>query len=71
MTPQTTASQSVNGSSDEARRTRTLAELAAEQGVSVPQRFDALYGAGADLWDNDAEFEEFQAFLRESRRTGS
>jgi len=52
------------------RRTRSLAELAAEQGISAPQDLDALFGAGADLWDNDDEFESFLAGLRESRRTG-
>jgi hypothetical protein len=52
------------------RRTRSLAELAAEQGLTGPQDFDALLGAGADLWDDDADFEAFLAGLRESRRTG-
>jgi hypothetical protein len=52
------------------RRTRTLAELAAEQGLTVPQDFDALFGAGSDLWPDDADFEAYLASLRESRRTG-
>jgi hypothetical protein len=52
------------------RRTRSLAELAAEQGLTGPQDLDTLLGAGADLWDDDAEFEAFLADLRESRRTG-
>ena len=52
------------------RRTRTLAELAADQGLTGPQDLDALVGAGADLWDGDADFEAFLAGLRESRRTG-
>jgi len=30
--------------------------------------FDELVGRGAGLWDND-EFERFQAWLRDSRRT--
>ena len=49
---------------------RSLAELAAEQGIAGPQDTDALFGAGADLWDDDADFETFLAGLRESRRTG-
>jgi hypothetical protein len=53
-----------------ARRTRSLAELAAEQGVTGPQDVDALFGAGADLWDDDADFEAYLAGLRESRQTG-
>ncbi|HJT78554.1 MAG TPA: hypothetical protein VJ739_15220 [Gemmataceae bacterium] len=52
------------------RRTRSLAELAAEQGLAGPQDLDALFGAGADLWDDDDDFEAFLAGLRESRRTG-
>jgi hypothetical protein len=55
---------------DPERRTRSLAELAAEQGVTGPQDVDALFGAGADLWRDDADFEAFLAGLRESRRTG-
>jgi hypothetical protein len=52
------------------RRTRSLAELAAEQGIAGPQDFDALFGTGADLWPDDADFEAYLASLRESRRTG-
>jgi hypothetical protein len=52
------------------RRTRSLAELAAVQGVIGPQDFDALFGAGSELWDDDVDFEAFLAGLRESRRTG-
>jgi len=52
------------------RRFRTLSELAAEQGVTRPQDFDALFGAGSDLWLDDADFEAYVANLRESRRTG-
>jgi hypothetical protein len=52
------------------RRTRSMAELAAEQGVIGPQDFDALFGAGADLWPNDADFEAYLVSLRESRQTG-
>ncbi|MBI3410647.1 MAG: hypothetical protein HY040_20110 [Planctomycetes bacterium] len=70
MTPEATIANSVTRPSPLERRNRTLAELAAAQGINEPQDFDALYGAGANLWDNDADFEAFQAALRESRRTG-
>jgi hypothetical protein len=52
------------------RRTPSLAELAAEQGLSGPQDFDAIFGAGCDLWSDDADFEAYLADLRVSRRTG-
>jgi hypothetical protein len=52
------------------RRTRTLAELSVQQGVRGPQDFDALFGAGSDLWDNEADFEAYLASLSESRATG-
>jgi len=52
------------------RRNRTLTELASEQGIIGPQDFDAICGAGADLWETDADFETFLKVLRDSRRTG-
>jgi hypothetical protein len=70
MTHETTAPNSVTEQTPLERRNRTLAELAAAQGINGPQNFEALFGAGADLWNNDADFEEFQAALCESRRTG-
>jgi hypothetical protein len=70
MTPEATTPKSVTGPLPSERRNRTLTELAAAQGIHGPQDFDAVYGAGADLWDNDADFEALQAALRESRRTG-
>lgn len=54
---------------NEERRAKSLAELAAEQGIPQPQDFEALFGAGADLWDNEADFEAFLAALRESRQS--
>jgi len=51
-------------------RSKTLAELMAEQGVNGPQDPDSLSGDGADYWADDAEFEQFLAWLRESRREG-
>ena len=52
------------------RNRKSLAELAASQGIGGPQDFDALFGAGADLWDNDTDFDAFLHDTRESRRTG-
>jgi hypothetical protein len=54
----------------EERRAKSLAELAAEQWITQPRDFEALLGAGADLWDNEADFEAFLAALRESRQSG-
>jgi hypothetical protein len=49
---------------------KTIEELAAEQGVTLPQRIEDLIGAGKDLWDSDAEFEEFLKGIYERRRRG-
>jgi hypothetical protein len=54
----------------EDRRHRSLAQLASEQGIAGPQDFEALCGAGADLWEDDAAFEAFLAGIEETRRTG-
>ena len=51
-------------------RPKKLEELAAEQGVKPIDNPQELMGPGSDLWADDAEFEEFLAWLRESRRTG-
>jgi hypothetical protein len=51
-------------------RPRSLDELIAEQGVKPLERFEDLFGAGADLWSDEAEFEQFLESIRESRRTG-
>jgi hypothetical protein len=50
-----------------ARPSKTVEELAAEQGVQLPQNLDRLLGAGAQLWDSDAEFDEFLGWLRVAR----
>ena len=42
-------------------------ELAAEQDVSVPQRLDAMVGAAADLWDDDADFDAFVGRIQARR----
>ena len=49
---------------------KTIEQLAAEQGISIPQDINQLLGAGKELWADDAEFEAFLEHLRESRRTG-
>jgi hypothetical protein len=41
----------------------------AEQGITGPQDLDAL--ADPDLWASDEEFEQFLAWVRQSRREGS
>jgi hypothetical protein len=51
-------------------RPKTLEELAAEQGVGPVSRAEDLLGCGDDLWADDAEFEQFLAWLRDSRRAG-
>jgi uncharacterized protein (DUF2384 family) len=52
------------------RRRKTIEELAAEQGVSLPQDLDAMIGEGKDLWDSDEEFEAWLEDLQEARREG-
>jgi hypothetical protein len=49
---------------------KTIEELAAEQGVSLPQDLDSLIGQGKDLWDSDEEFEAWLKDLNEARREG-
>jgi hypothetical protein len=48
----------------EARRTKSLEELIAEQGVAETATYKKLLGAGADLWADDAEFDAFMKHLR-------
>lgn len=50
---------------------KPVGQLAAEQGVTVPQDVNGLIGAGAGLWDTDEEFEAFQRWLTEGRREGA
>jgi hypothetical protein len=52
-------------------RVRTLAELAAEQGVPLVPDFGALVGQGKESWADDAECDSFLRELRESRREGA
>jgi hypothetical protein len=39
-----------------------------EQGVAKTANFEHLYGACADLWESDEEFEQFMQFLAQSRK---
>jgi hypothetical protein len=48
------------------RRTKTLEELADEQGVKPVSDFDAFLGGGEDI--SEAELEEFLEWRRDSRR---
>lgn len=50
---------------------KTLAELAALQGVSLTPDYGALMGAGKGLWADDAEFDAFVTDLSASRREGA
>lgn len=49
---------------------QSLEELAAAQGLGPIEHPEELFGQGADLWADDADFEAFLAGLRQSRRTG-
>ena len=51
-------------------KTKSLEELAAEQGVPPIERLEDVLGQGAGLWSDDAELESFLAALRERRRKG-
>lgn len=51
-------------------RRKTIEELAAEQGVLLPQDLDAMIGAGKDLWDSDEEFEAWLEDIYRRRREG-
>lgn len=49
---------------------RTVEELAAEQGLMIPQDVDRGVGEDADLWADDADFEAFGGGIYERRRAG-
>ncbi|MBI3272940.1 MAG: hypothetical protein HYZ53_28385 [Planctomycetes bacterium] len=51
-------------------RERTVEELAAEQGATLPQSVDALLGSGANLWESDEDFHAFLACLGRSPAPG-
>ena len=50
-------------------RERTIDEIAAQQGVSVPQPLDDMIGAAANLWDDDEDFARFLQGIRDGRMT--
>ncbi len=50
------------------RPSKSFEELAAQQGVRIPQNLDQLLGAGSQLWDNDADFDEFLCWLNDDKR---
>jgi hypothetical protein len=52
-------------------KSKTLEELAAEQGIHPVENLDEVLGQGADLWRDDAELETFLAALRELRQAGA
>jgi hypothetical protein len=54
----------------ESGQSKGLEELAAEPDVPPVTDFEQLLGQGDDLWADDAEFEEFLAWLRRSRQEG-
>lgn len=47
---------------------RSIDELAEEQGIDAPQQFDGMIGAAADLWDDDEDVERFVNGIRDHRR---
>lgn len=49
---------------------KTVDTLAHEQGVVIPQQVEDLIGRGADLWEDDADFDEFLSGIYERRRPG-
>ena len=52
------------------REERTLAELAAEQRVMIPQPMEEMIGAAAELWDDEEDFQRFVEGIRERRIEG-
>ncbi len=49
---------------------KSVAELAAEQGVRLEGQLERIMGAGADLWASDKEFSEFVQGIYDRRREG-
>ncbi len=48
-------------------RKRAVDDLAAEQGIAVPQPLDEMIGAAADLWADDEEFDRFVQGIHDRR----
>jgi len=49
---------------------KSIADLAAEQGVRLEGQLGRIMGAGADLWASDREFEEFVQRIYDRRKEG-
>ena len=49
---------------------KSIAELAAEQGVRLQGQVDRVMGAGINLWASDEEFSEFVQGIYDRRREG-
>ncbi len=47
-----------------------IEQLMAQQGLAGPQRWTEIVGHGADLWDNDQQFEQFLREVRDRRQEG-
>ena len=48
-------------------RTRTIDEIAAQQGIAVPQPLNHVIGAAADLWDDDEDCDRFVRGIHDRR----
>ena len=48
-------------------RSRTIDEIAAQQGVGVPQSLDQVIGAAADLWEDDGDCDRFVQGIHDRR----
>jgi uncharacterized protein (DUF2384 family) len=68
--PSSPAERALADNAATVRRRKTIEELAAEQGVALPQDLDAMIGAGKDLWDSDEEFEAWLEGIYRRRREG-
>ena len=51
------------------RPPKTLKQIAREQGAK-PLRWEKAFGAGAGLWDSNAELEQFLKEVRKRRQQG-
>jgi len=49
---------------------KSIAELAAEQGVRLEGQLERIAGAGVNLWESDKEFEGFVQGIYDRRREG-
>lgn len=60
--------QSNTGRRSKNRPTKTLEELAREQGITLPMNIDELTGMGKDLWASDEELDRFLADIYKRRK---